>query len=157
MREGLTCLFPILIDHLYVSDIFRLSHALSYAHPDWNREDVQLVRKTLRVPPRVTLAAFLATYEKRPRCRQCGVQSRAVHPRYCRDCSRYVIDSPVLMVDRLYVTHRYKEPGGRRCRYILDNLRVVKRGGNKAHLFYRRDVEALSSQFDERHARHTPT
>ena len=147
-------IFSLLCDYLYVSDIFRLSHALSYHHCTWPPADIHLVRRTLAVPPRVTLHNFMITYMSRARCRQCGTTCYSQYPRYCRQCTRFDTNSPMLMVDRAYIMHHYK---GKERRYILSSISVERRGGNRAHLFRMSDVRRLSLHFVERHGKQTPT
>ena len=156
-QDSLKSIFSLLHDYLYVADVFNLSCALAYPHSQWPRADVALVTRTLDVPPRVPLVRFLCTYMRRPRCRQCGKTCHAVHPRYCRGCTRDDPGSPVLMVDRVYVVRTHRGVRGRKSRFILDRARVVKRGGNQAHLFLLREVEALARQFDDRQTRQTHT
>lgn len=145
--DALRSIFPLLHEHLYVADVFRLSHALSYRHTEWPREDVAHVRRRLAVPPRVDLGVFLCTYVARKRCRQCGMTCYALLPRFCQHCTRYDRTSPVLLVDRCHVHHHYKPP--RLARRILATVSMVKRGGNGAHLYWKRDVEACATWIAE--------
>lgn len=148
MAADLRSLFTVLFDYLYIRDVFVLSQALCHHHLDWPHEEVALVRRRLAVPRRISLTTFLLTYESRPRCRGCGGVTHAVRPRFCRACARTDPDSPFLMVDRSYVTQTHKGYRGRKGRFILSRIRIVKRGGNHAHLFFLRDVEVLARQFD---------
>lgn len=139
MRELLLKAFPLLLDHLYASDVFRLSHALSHRHTAWPLADIHFMRTRIGVPKRLATSFFLATYMSRKRCRQCGASCHATHPRYCRMCTRNDINSPVLLVDRSYIMRRCP---GRVGRHLLLHMRVVKRGGNRAHLYWKKDVDA---------------
>lgn len=133
-------IFSLLWDHLLVSDMFRLSRALCHHHTKWSTEDIRSARVMLSIPPRIELTSFLATMLDRARCRRCGMVCHRTPPRYCQVCTRYDLTSPVLLVDRNYIFTTYR---GLKSRRILERVRVVKRGGNQAFLYWKADVDAV--------------
>ena len=138
----LISIFPLLWEYAYLRDMFRLAEAIQHTHRSWSAEELSLVRKILVVPRRLPLGKFLISYMSRPRCRQCGRICHRTHPRFCMECTRWDEHSPVLMVNRTYIENEF---GMKQARHILSVVKRVKRGGNGAYLYWKRDIHEAES------------
>lgn len=149
MRDaGLEGCWPLVIDHLRVSDIFRLSRALCLR--EWPPDVVGLVRHRLRVRTGRSLPEVTA--EMRGRCRECGRAYRCrVALAVCPRCAADPMSFYHLMSRRdISARWRHTFPSQRRLDAFVRTLPVSKRSARTgAYLYLARAVQQARAALTE--------